>query len=397
MNLFTSIAEKKLLFVLATIAFFLAAFSVAQIFTQMDLYVVNKFSLGIDYRDFYNATENFKNNISPYTDRYFVTPPTFILLNYPLSFLDIDAATKSFFWMNILAVLISIFLLTNVFNSKNKWSIIALTFIIVLLSHPFQFLLDRDNIDAIVLCCFCFGLFFNRQNLKIIAGVCFAIAIGLKVYPILILIPLLINKEYKLLLAILVSLLGICLMMPHLWLEFINLRLLDAFSGNEINRFAGFRMYENGSLANLFVNLNHFLKWNIANKWLFKLSNVIYLILLAALSIGIFKNKKAIPITHQLLMFIPFMICIPKLAYIYEYVALIPLLFLFTHTTAKNKKLELGILIIAAFLFFNTIVLSKLVDNHNFHFIPILALLITSLYFINWVFHPQNFSAEFEK
>ncbi|MCP4125203.1 MAG: DUF2029 domain-containing protein [Bacteroidetes bacterium] len=378
----------------------------AQIYHQTEIFPVNRHELGIDFRDFYNAALATKNGISPYSSDFFVTPPTAIAFITPLTRFPLDPATQLFFFGTILCVAFSIILSGKALaTGVNKTSYLIAC--IVFISHPFLFLLDRGNIDALVLLSLVLGLFLMKKNRLLMAGLCFGTAISLKVYPVLLIIPLVIGRQYKCLAGCTITLALSILIFPHSWLEFVQLRLLTIGNSTDPNevltRFSSFRMYENGSLANFFFGSLYFLKsvfrpeTILNNHLIFNFSNLVYAMLLLSLIVINFSKRvrEKMKTMQAIVLYIPFMIAIPKLAYIYEYILLIPmyLILLGNRSIISNRKINL--LMVTAFIAvnLNTIVLEKLFLTDRYHFIPgmgLLILMIGSIYVMQSIHHNEN-------
>lgn len=354
---------KKAYYPACTIAFLSALFfgivTIGQIYSQKDTYPVSRLFAGCDYLSTYNATlcivsgytiyENiwlapsetiFKNieilGIADYTgtsdESWYCYPPLFAYLNSPLIFFDMDTASRIMFFLLIAAVLCAYFLTTVSFESfmdHERTMMLLCGMVIVALSHPFYFLIYRCHQVGIVFLLLGMGVYLLKRE-NFLCSICFALAIGTIVFPVLILIPLLLFRRYVYVMLILVFYALLVLMAPDLWFEFFQRVVFDRF---------GQAVYinDNCSLANtcrfviMFVN-NIFSSLGLPQFSLLYVREYalsVYAILLCAMVIadvkirkncGVIGNDAVICFT---LMYFPFMIAIPGVSFYYNLVLLI--------------------------------------------------------------------------
>lgn len=364
-----------------------------QVYDQKDLYPINKHVLGIDIKDFYDALVAYKSGNSPYSSNLFVTPPTILMLLWPLTILSLSQAIQLYFLINLLVIGLSVLIGWKIFGCQSSKINIWIVLIIIFLSHPTIFLLDRGNIDGFVVLSFSLGLLFLKSHRQYLSGGFFGLAIGLKIYPVLVLIPIILSRRWKLLAGALVVISVSFLVFPKLWIEFLNLRLVPLSMLNEVgaedSRFNDFRMYENGSIANLFYGIIHYIKSvfhpkaSIPEQTVFIFSNALYMVLLFLLVIKDFRSSKKndVALTYAIALYIPFMIAVPKLAYLYEYVLLIPLMWAIFTKEHWSNSMKYSSAIILAFILvnLNTITAEKLLETDRYHFLPSLGLFILTI------------------
>ena len=147
----------------------MGAILLAQIVVHTELYFLNKWLLGLDYKDFYDASRHILAGQDPYTLRRYVTPPIPALLNIPLVSFPFEQARLVVMLLALLFVLLSYYLMQRRFDLQRKPDgplIFVAGVVIIVLSYPVYFLFDRANIDGFVLLLMCAGLFFvDRHNL----------------------------------------------------------------------------------------------------------------------------------------------------------------------------------------------------------------------------------------
>ena len=201
---------------------------------------------GFDFRDFQWASRYLLNGDMPWDWERFVTPPVSAVIMTPLSGTSPKKAINIFFVLNTLFVFGGLYFYSRSFPLGNRWrNVLFLMIISSFFSHPVFFLLQRGNIDGIVFFLLALGVFFSTRDEKwqneLAAGLAFAIAVHLKLYPVLIIFPVLMAGRWKLALFTVVFM-ALPFFLPHdLWLSFFEKILL---------RQDIYTMQENGSLIN---------------------------------------------------------------------------------------------------------------------------------------------------
>lgn len=164
----------------------------------------------IDFPSFYWASDAlFNHSISPYDFNYlqsntekkifpFLYPPPSAILFYPLSLFEYKNALVIYSVINHLAIIAAIFLLIKIFNYKCLSIQSLLLTIIIYNSYPLVENTYSGQVSVIVLV-FLLIFVLLKDRFQTIACLALALAIILKMYPIVILPVLLINRNYKLL------------------------------------------------------------------------------------------------------------------------------------------------------------------------------------------------------
>lgn len=370
--------DKTIFFILVTILFCYGIILIFQIFYQADLYFINKFSFGYDYKDFYNSSLLIKNGESPYQNSRYVTTPIPAIFNLPLTFLPFSFATTIVSVTTLIFIVVSMFIIHRCINSsdsKSDLTFLLMSTIIILFSYPFQFLFDRGNIDGIVLLFICVGIYF-LNTYELLGGVFIALAICFKIYPIILVIPLLIHRRWKPVFYIGLSIIILMLLEPQLWMDFVQDRLFI--------RSSKFRIDENGSIANTFFYIGKlFNKENVFKEF----SYIFYIILL---SLTIFFDIKIYPSMIKeyklinIVTYFPFMVAIPQLSYHYTLVCLLVIIPI-TSKLIRNSKLPVEKGIIYTIIFgiiisqFHAVAAGKIFNSILPHFIPGFGLLVVMI------------------
>jgi len=345
-------------------------FTICQVYLLQENYPVSKLWVGSDYMCFYSATKNILRGVSPYEytgygfhpipedlkrfvniskGSWYCFPPIPAFLNYPLVYLDIDTASRVMFFLLIIAVLVAYALINSSFESigGNDRKIIFLCgVIIIVLSYPVYFLMLRGHMVGIVFLLLAMGIYLFQKN-NPVSSVCFGLSIGMIIYPVLILVPLLLFRRYKIIVFTLLSLAMLVFFCPGLWLEYLKGPLMDRFQ-EKGNIF----MLDNGSLANTCNFLMIFINKLFSRTGLptFRVldSNqvafIIYALMFCTMALADIQIRgKHGPLdreieTSLIMMYFPFMIAIPKNSYQYNLVLLILLVPALCSLMQKFKK-----------------------------------------------------------
>lgn len=360
-----------------------------QILKQQDLYFLNKFYLGLDYKDFYNASLLVREGENPYTIARYTTPPIPAMFNIPLTYISLPIAKIVMSFLSFLSVLLSLFLAHRIFNGPNRkidGIFFLVSIIILFFSYPFHFLFDRGNIDGLVLLLISFGIYCLRKH-NALAGFLFGLAISFKVYPVLIILPLLIWRRWKSLSFLILTMTLLFLLAPQLWIEFLQERILV--------RTSLFRIDENGSLANTFFYIGSL--FNIGQ--VFK--NISFYIYLSLLGLSLYLDFKKKHVINEknfyasVMMYIPFMVAVPQLAYHYELICVLPMLpvvsWLWHRTIWPLEKIILTFITIGIALSqFQAVAAEKLIGAVYPHFIPgfglFMVIIGVTIYKMLWIF-----------
>lgn len=280
-----------------------------------------------DYRDYIKASTLMLQGSSPYSLEWYITTPLPTIFFIPFLPLGPELGKFVYLFLSSLAVFLSYFYIYKGLNlhSTSGGNLILLSgAFVILFSYPFYFLAERGNLEGFVFLFLIAGLIISEKFEKQwLGGFLITFAVGLKLYPIIILIPILIFKRYRLFFRIL------------FWLAVLTLSLLPfipTLGENFVFRTAGmFRFSENGSILNSMMALLLLLKSQgleniITLNNIASYSYILYSILFFVLSLNLFiisKNKNNHFFLKASLMYFPFMVIIPQNVFHYEYISFI--------------------------------------------------------------------------
>ncbi len=279
---------------------------------------------GLDYKDFFSASENIVRGQSPYDlpNHRYVTTPIPAIMNIILVPLGFDNARIMLYALIPLSLAFGYWLITSTYNFPEtiKNQILITGLVCLLFGYPFYFLEERENIDGWVFLFLCLGLFLSQKpKTEIWSGLFLALAIAFKLYPVLIVLPIFLYRKWRLLfwIGLWLALLGIPTM---LWFsDLLNILALRSQ--------ALFFLNENGSLfatINLIFLFMNMLGMPITATILsIQFSAIIAALIYGALlSLIVFADyrlskKNKYEITSAIL-YLPFMVALPRQVYHYS-------------------------------------------------------------------------------
>ena len=339
----------------ALLVFEMGAILLAARVRGVDLAFVIPHFFGLDYYDFWQASRCLLDGQSPYAVERYVTPPLPALANLPLALLPLDRAILAVAVANPVVVLLSCGLTAASFfgpRRREATAVLALTAVLVATSYPFYFLLDRGNIDGFVLLLLCLAVVLAERR-GILAGVCLGLAIGAKVYPLLLVLPLALQRRWRALAAT-----GVCLALMG---AAFPLGFWRDFGARLAERSGYFAIQENGSLSCTFFYLGVGLHegfgvpfrpgvWHGA-AWL------VYGLLLGLCvwADHAKRSRRDVPAQRAAaLLYLPFMVAVPRTAFHYGLVLLLPLVpvlcWLWRERTGRGARRALAWLVLGVAL-----------------------------------------------
>jgi len=203
--------------------------------TDLPLTLIRRFPLGLDFADFYRGAQHFLAGESLYIEKRFVTPPVAAVLFSPLTFFAQHTATVLFLFINIALVALGLVLLKK--ETGCSWLLVFAG----LASCPALFLFERGNIDGIVFFLIVMTLVFWRRREGLI-GCALMLAALLKLYPVLLFIPAIIERRWRMLRFAALSAIPWLLILHGDWIRF--------FTDRFFTRSSFFDHKENISLTN---------------------------------------------------------------------------------------------------------------------------------------------------
>jgi len=339
--------------------------NICQLYLLKDAYPVSKLRVGSDYVCFYLGTELLMNGLSPFAMKWYQFPPLAAYINFPLWQFDITTARHLMFFILIAAVLSAYALIASCFESiekKERRSIFLYGLIIFLLSYPFYFLICRGHIIGIVIMLLAMGIYLLKKN-NSASSVCFALSIGMIVFPVLIFVPLFLFRRYKIIFYTVLTIIILVLLCPDLWFEYIYKALFERLQSK------GWYMVEqNCSLTNTFYLLMLLINKMLAfagapplrKDYWDVLPLILYPLMFLSMAVADFNIRKKNNMmdgkieTALTMMYLPFMIAVPRVSFQYNLVLmifLIPVVCFLMHTlSGAMPKTILWLFIAGIFL-----------------------------------------------
>ncbi|MEX2015710.1 MAG: glycosyltransferase family 87 protein [Candidatus Hydrogenedentales bacterium] len=308
----------------------IAALLLSHAWLQEDLMFVNRSRFGQDFLVYFQAAEKIAAGESPYAVSPYVTPPLPAQLLAPMTALTQETAARAFAELTSVALLLGLYLTArwswpHATSAQLRWT--AGCAIAMGAGFPFLFLFERGNIDGFVALALFAAISMTGRHATL-AGLLLAVAVSLKLYPALLLLPLVVFRQWRVLASYLVAQLVLIAVAPLYWRQFVDERLrwrMEEF----------YTVEENGSIFSLFHFLGQAAEWtlqgltvDVSVDGVFQgLAALVYIGLLAAAVAADFRAKTPVAnLPFRLALYVPFMAAVPRVAYVYELVLLLPLL-----------------------------------------------------------------------
>lgn len=262
---------------------------------------VKGYFFGFDLLDFLDAAKDWSAGLNPYLRSRFVTPPPSLLVGMALQHISSATASLVFFAVNLAAVFGSVWMVGRFV----KMGRIALFLMLAIASlyYPVVYLLERGNLDGLMLILLCSVVVVRNQWLK---GLFLASSVVLKIYSVLLMVPLLAGRRFRLFLLTVLS--GVLLLLPFH-------SLLHPFLQSALSRTQEFTAVENLSPA---VVLGSLCKH--------ALGKTIFILFWAATFFRASWRYSMFPLEERFLVCLPWMAAFPLQVYPYSGVLLLPVL-----------------------------------------------------------------------
>jgi|WetSurMetagenome_2_1015567.scaffolds.fasta_scaffold09719_6 alpha-1,2-mannosyltransferase len=188
-----------------TLLFF--AFIVSLIYILKILFIPSYF----DFQHYYNALQAFIHGDNPYTSvkfpfAYFAYPPSAILFLLPFTVLPLIISEKIYMIFSFICLFLSIKILFKLFQIPMRSWLSIFLIILILNFFPLKFTLVMGQINIVILLLLTFFIYCYKKNRQYLSGIALAIALSLKIFPALLIPYLLINKRWKILTSVLITL-----------------------------------------------------------------------------------------------------------------------------------------------------------------------------------------------
>jgi hypothetical protein len=281
---------------------------------------VQKVGFQIDFYDFFIATSNWLHGVDPYLRIRFVTPPQSLLAALPLQFFGSVIGRIVFLVINIAIVAASLDSICRQFRMTQRES--NLLFGIASIYFPVIFLVERGNLDGIMLGLILVSLFARNRWIKALA---LSLSIGIKVYSILLLAPLMLARLWKRVVAVVLLLALLMLPFHSLIWSFINSqtrRSAELFGAENICPIALLSPMDVFDVRQQYA-LSHAVTLAYLALWI------------ASYAIMLFKNRDS-DMTVKAVYSLAWMLAMPLQVFPYTGVMLLPLLVLKSREIAKR-------------------------------------------------------------
>ena len=346
---------------------------------QQDLYFIAKIAFGLDYHSIYRASGVILDGGSPYQPplpHLYAMPPLPAILNIPLTQLHRFRASEIIAYLSYVAVVVSLLLAYRAMTPRHESrrgdnAAMAVIFMLIpMFSYPFFFLFDRGQMDGFTLLLMSIGVYLlagQSTARQLLAGGFIAAAIAFKLYPILLLLPLLAMRRYLALGALAATLLCLILISPELYLHWLEQTLNT--------RVGWFRTTENGSLANTLGYIGELLGFGYQLRGVaYELWGVLFLAMFYVDFGRMSPPPQSCPDNRRalagVLFYTPFMVAVPGLAYHYELVCVLILLpvlsYLWAGAGRGEKRLLLCITVGLALSQFQAVAVYDLLAEKEF-------------------------------
>ncbi len=162
---------------------------------------VQRWVFQLDFGGFFVATSDWLHGANPYLRLRFFTPPPSLLAALPFQFLGFGFGCIFFLIADLIIIFASLDSICRHFKLTQRES--NLFFSISSIYFPVIFLIERGNLDGIMLGLILMSIFAKNRFVKAFA---LSLSIGFKVYGILLLAPLLLARLWKQVMAVLLFL-----------------------------------------------------------------------------------------------------------------------------------------------------------------------------------------------
>jgi hypothetical protein len=314
-----------------------------------------------DSPSYYIAAQGLRRHINIYDDRAFqdlaadvfgksiivypfIYPPLLAQALLPLGLLPYGDYFLVVYILNLLLTLLCLTLMADVLDFGQIGSVLPVLFLFVLLiaNHPLEITIHHGQINLLVLAFILLSLKFQKSGKSVPAALFLSLAVFIKIYPILLVLPFLFYKKWKYVFAFVASSAGLFLASllasgTSIWLDFGRSTLDMVLRKSASVTIRGFQSSPNN------LSLKGFLGQAVA---LFRLppglAEPVYLltaavmflfVLLAARRIGL---KSDIPLQGALLL-IPTLVLAP-LTWSHHYTIMIfPLAYVFGRAVKERR------------------------------------------------------------
>jgi len=190
--------SKCFLLAFLSLAIIFSAFTVVRIICQFELQ---------DFSVYYQGVQNFLSRQNPYMNSQpekYIYPPSSLVFLAPIGWLPYRLAEDVWTLISFVSVMIAIIVLFKSLNKKKSLIIFLMVFGFFMLSFPAKFTLGMGQINMFILLLISLSFYFFRRKRSYLSGIFLAIALAIKLTPIVLLLFYIRKKQWKIVISCLV-------------------------------------------------------------------------------------------------------------------------------------------------------------------------------------------------
>lgn len=172
---------------------------------------------GLDFADFYRASLDWLHGVNPYLRPRFFTPPPSLMVGTAFSWIPFAGAKFVYFALNLGIIVASV----RACARKLRLSRQCVSYLtgITLLFYPVYFQVERGNLEGLVLGCLCWAFCTDNATRR---GALVGLAGGLKLYPLLLIAPAILKRQWRFVLGALIAFSALMLLFHPLLHSFLH-------------------------------------------------------------------------------------------------------------------------------------------------------------------------------
>lgn len=203
-----------------------------------------------DFSVFYYSTRDLLDLNNPYINNHLFTqlnyPPLALLFLMPISLFEFSVSSKLWLVISILFFLVTLVILYKI--KPISFNFLTIIFLASVISFPFKFTLGMGQINILAMFLIALLLFFVYKKNSLLGSISLSLSIAIKLFPLILFLPLLIQLKYKIVLLSVAFLILLFLLSILILGKDINLYYFDSILLPLIYKPAG-EVYYNQSLS----------------------------------------------------------------------------------------------------------------------------------------------------
>lgn len=146
------------------------------------------------FMDFFNLVE-FNKNLNPYFQD--ITSPQYPLLNYFSYLFSKGEPWMMFIIYNVIVIVPYVYFVFRSLDGPDKIVVYIRSFVLVFMSYPFLFSVDRGNFETMLCVFLMFFIFFYKSKNYLASALFLSMAISMKMFPVVLLLIYISDEKYK--------------------------------------------------------------------------------------------------------------------------------------------------------------------------------------------------------